>query len=275
MEKEQTLNGSAVSSSDSELRHYGRKGMKWYQNIFTKGKNKGKKKGESEDKTEETVEQKKQRILNSRSAKELYDNADLFTTQELQNAYNRLQLERSISSLVPKEVSKGEQFVNQANHVGKKVNEVADTGMKLYNNVAKLHNTFSETGKEHPWPLIKGDDGGDKKNKDKKATINLDSLKKDKPETENKTGNNDSKQKTENSDNKTGAKENTKTSASESKTETFTGTVEGKGTSTYKEKTGATVDAVYRDTSVSDASVVESARIGERYVAGLLETLDD
>lgn len=111
----------------------------------------------------ETVEAKKQRILSSRSAKDLYENADLFSTQELQSAYNRLQLERNIASLAPKEVKKGEQFVSKTIEWGRKVNDLADVSTKMYNNVAKVYNTFSETGKDNPLPTI----GGDQKKKDK------------------------------------------------------------------------------------------------------------
>lgn len=115
----------------------------------------------------EDIEAKKQRILKSRSAKELYKNADLFSTQELQSAYNRLQLERNIASLSPKEVSKGEQFVNNYVNWGRKVNDMSDVSIKTYNNVAKVYNAFSSNGQNNPLPLVgegkkkKNNGGGD------------------------------------------------------------------------------------------------------------------
>ena len=124
-----------------------------------------KKQEEKEEKEKETLEQKKDRVLKSRSAKELYENADLFTTQELQSAYNRLSLERNISSLVPKDVDKGKQFVDNAIKTAKTLNDAIDTGSKLYNNVAKVYNSLTEEGRKKPLPMIKDDQ---KKDKDKK-----------------------------------------------------------------------------------------------------------
>lgn len=90
-------------------------------------------------------EAKKQQVLESRSAKQLYDNADLFTTQELQNAYNRLNLERSIKNLTPKQVSKGQQYLDKyvktANNVSaflKSTNAVIGQASAMYNMLNKL-----------------------------------------------------------------------------------------------------------------------------------------
>ena len=125
-----------------------------------------KKQEEKEEKEKETLEQKKDRVLKSRSAKELYENADLFTTQELQSAYNRLSLERNISSLVPKDVNKGKQFVDNAIKTAKTLNDAIDTGSKLYNNVAKVYNSLTEEGRKKPLPMIKDDQKKDKKDDD-------------------------------------------------------------------------------------------------------------
>ena len=127
-------------------------------------KKKATKEEEKETKEKESLEKKKERILKSRSAKELYENADLFTSQELQSAYNRLTLEKNISSLVPKEVDKGKQFVDSALKTAKTINDAIDTGSKLYNNVAKVYNSLTEEGRKKPVPLIGQDQ--DKKKKD-------------------------------------------------------------------------------------------------------------
>lgn len=149
-----------------ELTHWGIKGMKWgirrYQNKDGSLTPAGKKRyGDSTENDVDDINVKKQKILKSRSARELYKNADLFTDQELQSAYNRLNLERNIANLAPKEISRGEQFVNNVVTWGRKVNDVADVGIKTYNNVAKLYNTFSENGRSNPWKQINV--GGDKK----------------------------------------------------------------------------------------------------------------
>lgn len=59
-----------------------------------------------------STEQKKQMVLNSKSAKALSKNADLFDYQELNNAYNRLILEKKISDMVPKEKSQGQKYLD-------------------------------------------------------------------------------------------------------------------------------------------------------------------
>ena len=135
-------------SSDA-IYHYGIKGMKWgirrtaeQLGHKVKGKLKIKKKGgkvettkdstkKKSDSDEETVEQKKQRVLSSRSAKQLYDNADLFTTKELQDAYNRLTLERNIKNLAPKEVSRGKKMVDSYIKGAKTVGEVLSATNKV------------------------------------------------------------------------------------------------------------------------------------------------
>lgn len=132
-------NGSKVSSSVN----------KKSRTSFFKKKRRSSKGDDSDD-----IETKKQKILKSRSPRELYKNADLFTTQELQSAYNRLQLERNIASLSPKEISKGEQYVNNAINFGRKANDLTDVGTKMYNNVAKVYNAFSANGKDKPLPII-------------------------------------------------------------------------------------------------------------------------
>lgn len=166
---------------NDELTHWGIKGMRWgvrrYQNkdgsltpegqkrrsakssnsfhdkqkkrtsFFKRNKTDNTKNNKKSEEKKETVEQKKERILKSRSAKELYDNADLFTTQELQNAYNRLTLERNIKGLTPKEVNKGEQFIDNTLKYGEKAVKLAETGargLETMNKIKKLMNADEE-----------------------------------------------------------------------------------------------------------------------------------
>lgn len=234
------------------LSHAGIKGMKWgvrrYQNkdgtltpegrkryLATDGKTltkAGKKKFENKDGSlnekgkqmykamEENRGKEKERVLNSRSAKELYDNAHLFTTQELQTAYNRLQLEKNIKSLAPKEVDKGEEYANRMIKTGNKISEFAEMGTRLYNNVAKIYNTFSEDGKNNPLPTIGGDEKKKVKIKTAKKTVD------DSSEEQSK-----SKAKTAKKSDKQEPKDDSSDKSEGSDEKVYTGEVFGEGTS--------------------------------------------
>lgn len=110
-----------------------------------------------------SVEEQKEQILKSRSAKELYKHTDLFSTNELDSAYRRLVLERNISSLIPKEIGRGEKFLDSFNKWSKKMNDVTSNSIKGWNNFAKIYNT-KKTGDER-LPII----GEKDKKKDKKT----------------------------------------------------------------------------------------------------------
>ena len=152
---------------NNELYHFGIKGMKWgirrtpiQLGHTTKNRRKNDKRVLNK---KARIDKKKREVLKSRSAKELYKYANLFDTRELQEAYNRLQLERNIQNLVPKEVKKGQNFTQKVIKSGRTVSDLLDTGTKLYNNVAKIYNS-TETGRANPVPLINGD-GNKHKNK--------------------------------------------------------------------------------------------------------------
>ena len=113
-----------------------------------------------------SVEEQKEQILKSRSAIELYKHADLFSTNELDSAYRRLVLERNISSLIPKEISRGEKFIDSFNKWSRKMNDVASNSINGWNNFAKIYNT-KKTGDER-LPII------GEKEKDKEKDKNTD-----------------------------------------------------------------------------------------------------
>lgn len=104
-------------------------------------------------KVELTVEQKKEQVLKSRSAAELYKNAPLFSTNELQSAYNRLSLERNIKNLIPEEVSRGEAFVRKVRKLSdifQSSSNAVNNASNMYNNVAKVFNAMSDSDNQLP-----------------------------------------------------------------------------------------------------------------------------
>lgn len=84
----------------------------------------------SEEPTPEQIEAKKKKVLESRSAKTLYENADLFSNEELMAAYNRLSLENNIKNLAPKTVSRGERALDNVIKYGGKVSSILGIASK-------------------------------------------------------------------------------------------------------------------------------------------------
>lgn len=125
-------------------------------------------KTEAEKKAE--LEAKKKEILSSRSAKKIYENAGLFSDQELTAVFNRLTTEKNIKALIPAEVSKGERIANKFVKTAGKLSEVIKTGANLYNNIARIYNSVTDSGRKNPVPIVKDqaqnkDDGKKKDNK--------------------------------------------------------------------------------------------------------------
>lgn len=160
--------------SSDYIYHYGIKGMKWgirrtaeqlghkIKSKFSKKKKtsdedssegssskikgsvtvKGTKQNPGTTKTSDgsSIEERKQKVLDSRSAKELYNNADLFTTQELQQAYNRLVLEKNINNLSPKEVSKGQRMLDKYVNTAENISKFLNSTNKVLSQVNRFKN---------------------------------------------------------------------------------------------------------------------------------------
>lgn len=101
----------------------------------------------SEELKKLTVDEQKQAILKQRSGKAIYKNADLFTTDELAAAARRLQLEKTLREIDPKQKSKGEQYLEKA----KKINDTMTTVTNTIESGAKLYQTINKyLGTETP-----------------------------------------------------------------------------------------------------------------------------
>lgn len=130
----------------NELYHHGTKGMKWGQRLYQRkdgsltalGRMRYRKmlaeraKAKTQEVDTETVEQKKARIMSSHSAKEIYKNKDLFTDKEIQDAYNRLNNEKNIKSLIPEELSKGQKFMKTYVDTTKTIKQIVDSADDAY-----------------------------------------------------------------------------------------------------------------------------------------------
>lgn len=155
---------------ENELYHYGILGMHWgvrrtpeqlghrtkKNNSSKKAKSRvriDKKKARavtSEDipMTAEKKAQKKEEVLKSKSAKELYTNKDLFDDNELRSAYQRLLLEKQIKDLTPKQKSRGEAYVDAAIKWGGKINQLTTTGVTFYKNVSDIKKLMDQKKKK-------------------------------------------------------------------------------------------------------------------------------
>lgn len=102
----------------SELYHYGRKGMKWGQNIFgkkrsgAKGTVVAKKKKSILDKAKEAKEAKKKAKAAAAEAERKRDPKNM-TDAEIKRAIERKQLENKYREYYPEKVSRGRKFVSK------------------------------------------------------------------------------------------------------------------------------------------------------------------
>lgn len=87
-----------------------------------------------------SIEERKQAILKKRSGKEIYKNADLFTTDELKEATKRLELEKKLREIDPPVKTKGERFLEKTEATGKAIGTVTDTLKKS----AEMYDTLNK-----------------------------------------------------------------------------------------------------------------------------------
>lgn len=137
------------NNRSDELYHYGRKGMKWYQNIYTSAKNvrtnrkrkqslekarevKKQKADEAKRKAAEaeTVEAKRDRLLKSTNAQELYENRHLLTTAEINERISRIDTEVRLANIAAKTKTTGRDRVNKVMEAARMANDLYEVTQK-------------------------------------------------------------------------------------------------------------------------------------------------
>lgn len=187
-------NEYVLVTDDGELIHSGKKGMKWGRRLYQNedgsltplgrihygigqaqkaAKNKAaqkkraatleaKKKTAAEAKAkedeakaaEEALTKKKADLLQNPTAKDIYENRHLFTYQELNAAKMRIEMERSIKNLEPAPVDKGKEFTDGLIKTADTVANVANSGSKAYNALAKIYNSLYGKKNDASLPMI-------------------------------------------------------------------------------------------------------------------------
>lgn len=187
-------NDYVLITEGGELFHYGKKGMEWGKRLYQRedgsltplgrihyglkdAKTRAKRKAalkkanetraakklaadeakakEAEKKAaEEELAKKKAELLQKPTAKEIYENRHLFTYQELNAAKIRIEMERSIKALEPAPVDKGKEFTDKLIKTTDTIANVANSGSKAWNTVAKIYNSLYGNKNNASLPMI-------------------------------------------------------------------------------------------------------------------------
>lgn len=93
-------------------------------------------------------EENKQRALEKGNATEVLKYKGSLTNQELQAAFNRINLERQLSSIAASETKSTWDKVDSIVSKAGKLKTYADKGIEIYNLLAKINNSFADEGEQ-------------------------------------------------------------------------------------------------------------------------------
>lgn len=188
------------------------------------------KKTPSKEEDTEAYEAAKQKALKSGSAKDVLKFKGDLTQQEMQSAISRIRWEQDMQNLSGKEISKGQAKADELFNKVEKATKYADTSIKAWNTVANVYNAINKD--DRLLPTISTD-----VTKSNRATRIADKKRKEqekKDSGKSKTNENTNKD-TANKENTTTKDTTTETrNSNTTKTEHWTGTVEGTGTNSNK-----------------------------------------
>lgn len=117
------------------------------------------KKADEEAKKGESREEKRKRLLDSTDVKEIYENRNLLTTQELNDRINRIDTEARLRSKIPEQKT-GLDWINS------KMERTANTVDKATNMFSKLDNAYSTVSKSAIGKMIEKQLGIEKPRKE-------------------------------------------------------------------------------------------------------------
>lgn len=165
----------------SDIYHHGVKGMKWgvrrtpEQLGYKPKPKKTKVTPEEKQKKKLTKRQQKEALKNFRakskfekereqilrSPSKLYKNRDKFTKEEIDAAMRRFKWEQELRNMSKSDMNRGKEYLDM-------ILGYTESGMKAYNTVARLYNTFGGAEEKNKMKLIPSAGGGDKQNKPRK-----------------------------------------------------------------------------------------------------------
>ena len=232
------------------------------------------KKADEAAKAGESREEKRKRLLESTDAKEIYENRDLLTTAEINDRINRIDTEAKLKNKIPEQKT-GLDVVNS------KMNKASNTLNNVTNMFQKVDNAYSAVSKSAMGKTLKKKLGLEPhkkefdinnfwENRSKKSAQEMQEAAKwaSSAKIINEYVKSQSQTKSKNTGkNDTGASNN-----SSSNSNAFTGTVEGQGSSRYREAGNVYVDnnPSWRDVSTDSSDYSQSYSTGQNYVAGYL-----
>lgn len=266
------------------------------------------KKAEEEAKAGESREEKRKRLLESTDAKEIYENRNLLTTAELNDRINRIDTEARLASKIPEQETGLDYLNKKMNRASTTLNNVTDVFQKVdnaYSTVTKssIGKSVSKAlGKKKPQKAVDYEDFikniatkssqeikdmAERSQNEKNLKTNVKYFKSSssgnsKPSNSNSTSNSQSNSSTSQTSsgsetsrnephgNNYEYRDNPKTESESAKS--FTGTVEGRGTSRYTASGSSYVDnnPSWKDVTNTSKNYSTAASIGQNYIAGYL-----